>query len=389
MSNNDQEVIDLTEVSDEESFVHPVDIRDSRSLRSWCGTFNNYTEEQRTEFIRKIEELGVTRAIVAREVGEENETPHLQWCFTLRSPTRFNSLRMILQGAHIEAVRNLPAAFEYCEKEDNNPWTVDNRRQGARTDLDKVVQSITEGMPMDEVARAHPKEFIKYPNGIQKYHLIHNNKFRPMDWARVKYSWFYGPTGSGKTYMAVKQCLEQGKTFWIANIEDSNGFWNGYHQQDVIIFDDIRKDCMKFHTWLRVLDITPITVNVKNLADCRLASTEIIITAPKDPYDMWDNHQEDIGQLIRRLNGGIHRFKNDRTIDSHVEEELRNKYKLPPAAVAAGFRLARQDVETQETISVNSDDDDDIVAGTQPNGPGTPHNIIRKVPNAPVKRRKI
>jgi len=44
----------------------------------------------------------------------------------------------------------------------------------------------------------------------------------------------------------------------------SNGqWWDGYEQQECVVFDDMRKDTFKFHELLRLFDRYPLRIQVK------------------------------------------------------------------------------------------------------------------------------
>lgn len=363
--------------------------------KSWFFTVNNYTEDDYKAFINVSELLEYTWLVVGKEVGEQG-TPHLQAAITLKKAMRFNAVRASYGNrVHVEKIRNQQAAFDYCKKE-GDFYEDDKRRQGRRTDLDKVIDTVSSGASLRTVAVEHPREFIKYPHGIEKYFTIFNDKDRPNDWAKVNHQWHFGPTSCGKTEWCKKLARDEfggngkkdNEIFWIANIENSNGFWNGYENQPVIIFDDIRKNVMMFHLWLRVLDINPMTINVKN-STRQLSSARIYVTAPDDPIDMWNNHTEKIDQLVRRLNGGVYQWGYDHAgwgIKKDVTREMFEKAKLPVGMFHRMFNTAALvDVPpTQETIVIDSDsdssDDDDeeeIVRVARPSPPPAPRKRKR------------
>lgn len=369
------------------------------SYRSWFFTVNNYTENDYTAFINVSELLEYTWLVVGKEVGEQG-TPHLQAAITLKKPMRFNAVRASYGNrVHVEKIRNQKAAFDYCKKE-GDFFEDDNRKQGKRTDIDKLIETVNTGATLRNVAIEHPREFIKYPHGVEKYFTIFHNTSRPDDWTKLNHQWHFGPTSCGKTTYCKQLAREEfgsanrvgdeedDEIFWIANIEQSNGFWNGYENQPVIIFDDIRKNLMMFHLWLRVLDTNPMTINIKN-STRKLSSTRIYITAPDDPIDMWDNHTEKVDQLVRRLNGGIFRWSYDETgwgKKEDVTKEMFTKAKLPIGMFHRMFNPLGLIPETQETIIIDDSDDDDDDDGRSIN----PTRLFesRTPPPAPKKAKR-
>lgn len=386
MSNNNTEVITV-EDDDTSSFLYGA--TPTRSLRSWFGTFNNYPDDAPELMSAQFESIGVTRAVIGKEVGA-NGTPHLQWMVTFKQGKKHGDVRAFFPGSHIEACRNPDAAFEYCKKEGDVVCEIDNRRQGNRTDLNKVQDMIERGHDLRSVAMSAPSTFMKYPGGVQKYYeLFNSNKTRSESWTIADHRWYFGPAGCGKTSSAVNELRTKGISYWKSSISRS-GFFNGYDMQEAIIFDETRKDLMKFHTLLEVLDVYEHRVDIKN-SSRNIVSDTIIITSNKDPYDMWKGRtDEDIKQLIRRLNGGIWQFKDSGKFDENgkkimlppvnVTRKLAAEYaKIPPAF--ENFVPSSQ--TTDNTIIVDSDDDDIR------NRPPTPLPIARNMaPPAPKKAKR-
>lgn len=112
-----------------ESAVPPIiDLTEARGVFSnrWCFTFNNYTE---LEYDGLCLWLGVNAktAIVAREGGTvETPTRHLQGAMVLKKRYRLVSLKIVMPRAHFEVMRarDNASAFDYCRKEDPNPFLV-------------------------------------------------------------------------------------------------------------------------------------------------------------------------------------------------------------------------------------------------------------------------
>lgn len=83
----------------------------------WCFTFNNYTEQDFDEFVPKVEYL-CKRYIISHEVGELNNTPHLQGYVEFKKKRRPKNLfneKIHWEKAKGSAMDN----YLYCEKEGN------------------------------------------------------------------------------------------------------------------------------------------------------------------------------------------------------------------------------------------------------------------------------
>ena len=121
--------------------------------------------------------------------------------------------------------------FNYCMKYGSKVIINENNsKQGHRSDLEKVIKDCG-NMNVNEVALANPLAYIKYHNGIEKYHRISTDiprNFKPI------VTWVYGPPGSGKTKLVYDR--HDINDIWTA--PDDLKFFNDYRGQPVALFDD-------------------------------------------------------------------------------------------------------------------------------------------------------
>lgn len=81
----------------------------------------------------------------------------------------------------------------------------------------------------------------------------------------------------------------------------SGQWWDGYAQQDCVVFDDMRKDTFKFHELLRLFDRYPLRIQVKG-GYREFNSKKIIVTSCDPPDNMYCTRcDEDMQQLLRRI----------------------------------------------------------------------------------------
>lgn len=117
-----------------------------------------------------------------------------------------------------------------------------------------------------------------------------------------KLHWFFGKTGTGKTTKAHELAKSSGLRW--SEVVYVNSFFNGYTDEEFVIFDDIRSGTIPYHILLKLLDRWGYKVNVKN-AVANWQAKEIVITTPISPVDMYrdheGNHWDNLDQLIRRL----------------------------------------------------------------------------------------
>jgi len=252
--------------------------------KSFCFTINNWTEED----VKILDNVICNYIIYGKEVGE-NGTPHLQGYITLKSAVRLSGLKKIHSKAHWEVAKTRDAAINYCMKE--GKFTIrDLSSQGNRTDLSGAIDCLKTG-GIKKLVLEHPREFVKYSSGLEKLAMKYVKPRDPKEPPVI--TWLYGKTGTGKT----RQVVEKEPDLWISgkNLQ----WWDGYENQEAVLFDDFRGDFCTFHELLRILDRYPYNVQVKGGTRV-FNSKRIYITSCYKPNKVYDT-REDIGQLLRRL----------------------------------------------------------------------------------------
>lgn len=280
--------------------MHLVIIFMARSAR-FCFTLNNYTDESVTWF----EQTDIFKYVCfGKEVGE-SLTPHLQGYFefenrntkSVQACAKHLNDNGLVQKPHLETAKAVAAdAIKYCEK-DGQFWEKGSRPKGSgkRTDLDAVYKSITDGLSVQQVAQAHPVEFIKFSKGIERLIAISMPR---RNWKTVVY-WLWGPSGSGKSRWAWTQYpdayMKQATTKW----------WCHYEGQECAIIDDFRPSKeMPFNFILNLFDRYPLMLETKGgQVQCLLKT--VVVTSPYSPDQMLE-HLDWVGiemgtQLKRRL----------------------------------------------------------------------------------------
>lgn len=162
--------------------------------------------------------------------------------------------------------------------------------QGKRNDIEKTKEALKNGANLRSViSMATSNQSIQY---AQKYltYFEEKRKWKP------QVQWFWGPTGTGKTHDAWKE-LGYENTY-VCN--ETNKWWDGYDAHENVIIDDFREGFCRFSVLLRLLDKYPMRVEVKG-AFRQFLAKKIIITSPYKPQDCYCNNQEQIQQLIRRI----------------------------------------------------------------------------------------
>lgn len=303
ISNKRAKIIDLTRSSDDERSTesgedsqttveefeepesHPMSFIKGRGHKSWMYTINNYTDTDE----KRLQSLDCTFHVYGREIGESG-TPHLQGCITFNTAMRFNAASRVL-GGHLTVPRVLDQARNYCMK-DSDCYIKDNRKQGERTDIQQLSDMIASGASVREAALKHSTVYVKYPQGFKDLATYHQKarKEKPL------VVWLHGDTGVGKTSTVYH--VEDPEEIWPSS--GDLAYFNGYDNQRIALLDDFRGNFCKFRFLLRLLDRYPLWVNVKH--GCRQWTvSRIYITSCRTPEGCYDKSDEDMQQLLRRI----------------------------------------------------------------------------------------
>lgn len=113
--------------------------------------------------------------------------------------------------------------------------------------------------------------------------------------------WFHGPTGCGKSWNAFQMAAAASEDPYVTN-EATGGhwWWDGYDGHKFVICDDFRKSFISWAQLLRLLDRYPYQVEFKG-GYTQLLATTIVITCAFSPTELYADLNEDINQLLRRI----------------------------------------------------------------------------------------
>lgn len=150
---------------------HKVPTKTSSQARSYCFTWNNYTEEELKAVCEALSKYDYF--VVGREVGAEG-TPHLQGFVYHDNKIRFSTMVKILPKAHIEVTgaygKKLHLAWEYCMKDGDFYEHGKKPVNGARTDLHDYMDTVDSGVYDEfELMKKHPMVTAKYEAWCNKY----------------------------------------------------------------------------------------------------------------------------------------------------------------------------------------------------------------------------
>ncbi len=271
--------------------------------RYWCFTLNNPKDGEAPEATDDIGYL-----VYQKEQGVGG-TPHLQGYCAFKKKKRLAFCKRFIERAHWElakgsAAENKAYCTKCCDDYKERGHCCKNTRideaveygecpaaqQGARTDLAAAVETARKrgyAAMVDE----HPCEYAKYSKGLRELALRAERKVRrnkPEVW------WIHGATGTGKSRWADRIMPD---AWWSRR--DLQWF-EGYEGHKEVVFDDFRADYCKFHVLLRLLDRYKFEVDIKG-SSWPFNPDVIVITSPKHPSVVYNKSEEDMQQLLRRI----------------------------------------------------------------------------------------
>ncbi len=168
-----------------------------------------------------------------------------------------------------------------------------NEKVNSTTELDTIIDAI--------------KQNKTYKECINIYGIYNNHKnfqslyilYLPLKIKKVEVYWYYGPTGSGKTYTALTEASNLGDT-WIS-LDDVSSVWLGYYGMENIILDDITVDKLHIEDLLKIIDIYPMMIN-NGVGTFPLLATKIWITSDYSPLDTYKDYPEKLEKLLPKIN---------------------------------------------------------------------------------------
>lgn len=260
--------------------------------KSWVYTLNNPTPQE--EASMKLWECSYM--IFGHEVGEQG-TPHLQGFVTFKRGYRLTQLKTFCPRAHWQRAVASEQAANYCTK-GTDIFVKDNREQGKRNDLEDCIKNIeSAGEVTRDIVMAHPSTFVKFYKGLYAFADVVRPGLPPRNPPTVY--WLYGDTGTGKT----RYCYDQDPDLWQSTGDLK--WFDGYKGHRTALIDDFRADFCPFDRLLRLLDRYPMRVPTKG-GFTVWEPQQIFITCPYSPERLYTSCPEDLQQLVRRINGGVH-----------------------------------------------------------------------------------
>lgn len=237
--------------------------------------------------------------VYQQERCEETQRLHWQGYIELAKRMRLKALKALLgDTVHFEPRRGTQAeAIRYCTKVESRvsePQEFgEKRKQGSRGDIEMVKRRLKN--------RDNFREIMEDCSGYQAMRvaqLLHGIQPLSHAYKKKRVYWVHGPTGMGKTKMAMEACPEGG------TYHATTGKWfDGYMGEKYVVIDELRAKNWPYDLMLRILDGYEMRLPVKG-GFVIWYPEEIWITAPMSPQAMYAGtlqHHGSIDQLLRRI----------------------------------------------------------------------------------------
>ena len=78
-------------------------------------------------------------------------------------------------------------------------------------------------------------------------------------------------------------------------------WWDGYHGEETVIFDDFKGFSMRLHDFQLIVDRYPVKVETKG-STVELSATRLVFTSNKHPSEWYSEDADPEGTVMRRIN---------------------------------------------------------------------------------------
>lgn len=301
--------------------------------RSFSIVINNYTEQEKQIF----ENLNYSYLCYALEhVDQPGMTPHIQGYIHNKTPIKLKTLKNKLERAHIEKAKKCPLAnIRYCEKECNGtfwekgirPLSVqkdDNKNNFKPLDYSNIIEEGEKDCSKKTMDNLLAQ---RYFTGI-KLQMKVNKEILEDKLKKPEVIYYYGGSGTGKTYSALKFAVQNYGIENVSKISFANGFANCVNPHaKCLVYDEFRPSQIDAATFLTLTDAYGIQLNIKH-SFVFIRPKCLIITSIKHPDEIY---KDEINQQFkRRITKFINMNENPYRAEKEPEYICEDNGRCPP-----------------------------------------------------------
>jgi hypothetical protein len=246
--------------------------------------------------------------------GPEQDHIHFQLSFS--SKKTFTFLKNQFEAeVHIETTKTSPKQhFNYCcnghiefqviQTPQFKTFIVPEQQQDKIQELHLALKSCSTFLQFQD---NYFSLFFKHFHLAAKYYAQHPPEHDALSRRDLEVFWYWGPTGTGKSYTAREEaanlCKENNWRFYTWPLQRPGQCWfEGYTGQEVVLFEEIRGNSFQFSHLLQLLDPYDLLVEVKG-SSVMFTPRVIYLTSPYSPQQCFPNlaSEDKLTQLIRRI----------------------------------------------------------------------------------------
>lgn len=228
--------------------------------KTWKVVIHDYNDRDITMLNNWSDE--VNRMVIAKEICPETKRLHLQGHITFKSTKSFEYLKKQHGTAHWEVAYVKDAIYEM--KVDSDVFiNVNNRKQGARSDLDEIKEAIDNGASRRDIWMSHMPTMVNAHQGVYRYMEMARRKETVAEYKLEDFQSFsvlppdfhsvimWGEAGVGKTQFALAHFTDKPALF-VTHMDDLGKFDPEHHGG--IVFDDMSFDHLPRGAQINILD---------------------------------------------------------------------------------------------------------------------------------------
>lgn len=282
-----------------------------------------------------------------REIAPTTSRQHLQGFVRFRDAKTFRGVKALFEKydlgeVHLEARKGtIDQAIDYCHKEgDKVEFGKRPPGQGARSDVAAVAEVAMDVDGMDAL-EAIRKGVIKRDGDLTFFYRVRDLAQTKDPFTGPVVHWFFGPTGTGKTWQAMLEAsAQQDRPFLMK--EGMSKWWPGAERgTEYVVWDEFRpnyREGMSYEHVLSLLGIGRPYVEVKG-SQVLWRAKEVWITTPYSPVDCGPagmGSRDSVAQLVRRV-ADCRRFTAQGTWTTISKEELMTEATTPGTSASTSF----------------------------------------------------
>lgn len=211
--------------------------------------------------------------------------------------SRFDQIKKLYPGAHIESCKHPRKSFEYCSKEETRigpnhqfgkPPVLRNNKQDIAAFNQQIIDIGPERAVQDGLIKIG--DYKRFKISVELYKSS-TRILEPID--SLEHEWVWGDPGVGKSKYARKQGAFFNKP--------ANKWWDGYADQDVVVIDDFELEQKCLGHYLKIwADHYPFNAEIKN-GSVTIRPKKIIVTSNYNPVQIWEGDNQMVKAIQRRF----------------------------------------------------------------------------------------